>query len=40
MYEHGAIRDAIARGDGQAARAAMAVHLRRSLAALGKGPRG
>jgi len=40
MYEHGAIRDAIARGDGQAARAAMAVHLRRSQAALGKGPRG
>ena len=40
MYEHGAIRDAIARGDEQAARAAMVVHLRRSQAALGKGPRG
>lgn len=33
-YEHGAIRDAIARGDADAARAAMIVHLRRSLAAL------
>ncbi len=39
-YEHGAVRDAIARGDAQSARAAMSVHLRRSLAALGKGPRG
>lgn len=38
MYEHGAIRDAIARGDAEAAHAAMKVHLRRSQAALGKGP--
>lgn len=40
LYEHGAIRDAISRSDASAARAAMTVHLRRSLAALGRGPRG
>lgn len=37
-YEHGAIASAIERSDPEAARAAMTVHLRRSLAALGEGP--
>ncbi|RMI08791.1 FadR/GntR family transcriptional regulator [Cellulomonas triticagri] len=34
VHEHRSVADAVARGDVDAARAAMAVHLRRSLAAL------